>query len=95
MIAVMLLSLAYSLDRFLAELCLVRTRSDAELRAEVLALRPSTPRPGAQAGETTLAAGRPPPTGCPQSAFPEVHLVSSAAQSRDPAAWHRDLVRRK
>ena len=35
----MLLSLAYSLTRFLADLCLVRIRSDAQLRAEVLALR--------------------------------------------------------
>ena len=36
----MLLSIAYSLTRFLADLCLVRIRSDAQLRAEVLALRP-------------------------------------------------------
>jgi hypothetical protein len=35
----MLVSLAYSLARCLAELCLVRRRSDAQLRAEVLALR--------------------------------------------------------
>ena len=35
----MLLSLAYSLTRFLADLCLVRIRSDAQLRAEILALR--------------------------------------------------------
>lgn len=39
MIRPMLLRLAYSLARFLAALCLVRTRSDAQLRAEVLALR--------------------------------------------------------
>src|SRR5215813_9631022 len=35
----MLLSLAYTLARFLAELCLVRIRSNLQLRAEVLALR--------------------------------------------------------
>ena len=35
----MLLSLAYSPPRFLADLCLVRIGSDAQLRAEVLALR--------------------------------------------------------
>jgi hypothetical protein len=35
----MLFSLAYSLARFLAELLLVRHRSDAQLRAEVRALR--------------------------------------------------------
>ena len=35
----MLLSLAYSPPRSLADLCLVRTGSDAQLRAEVLALR--------------------------------------------------------
>jgi hypothetical protein len=34
-----LLSLAYSFARFLTDLCLVRIRSDAQLRAEVLALR--------------------------------------------------------
>jgi hypothetical protein len=35
----MVFTLAYALIRFLADLCLVRTRSDARLRAEVLALR--------------------------------------------------------
>ncbi len=35
----MLLGLAYQLIRFIADLVLVRTRSDAQLRAEVLALR--------------------------------------------------------
>ncbi len=35
----MLFCLAYSLARSLAELCLVRTGSDAQLRAEVLAVR--------------------------------------------------------
>ena len=39
MILRMLFRLAYSLARFLAELLLVRHRSDAQLRAEVLALR--------------------------------------------------------
>jgi hypothetical protein len=39
MISAMLFSLAYSLARFLAELLLVRHRPDAQLRAEVLALR--------------------------------------------------------
>lgn len=39
MILRMLFSLAYSLARFLAELLLIRHRSDAQLRAEVLALR--------------------------------------------------------
>ena len=34
----MLLSLAYSLARLVADLCLVRMRSDAQLRDEVLAL---------------------------------------------------------
>ena len=35
----MLLGLAYQLTRFLTDLVLVRTGSDAQLRAEVLALR--------------------------------------------------------
>src|SRR5215471_7442559 len=35
----MLLGLSYQLIRFIADLVLVRTRSDAQLRAEVLALR--------------------------------------------------------
>ena len=35
----MLQSLAYTLLRFLADLLLVRTRSDVRLRAEILALR--------------------------------------------------------
>ena len=35
----MLLGLAYQLTRYLTDLVLVRTGSDAQLRAEVLALR--------------------------------------------------------
>ena len=39
----MLLGLTYQLIRFLTDLVLVRTRSDAQLRAEVLALRHQLP----------------------------------------------------
>ena len=39
----MLLCLTYQLIRFLTDLVLVRTRSDAQLRAEVLALRNQLP----------------------------------------------------
>ena len=39
----MLLGLAYQLTRFLTDLILVRTGSDAQLRADVLALRGEVP----------------------------------------------------
>ncbi|HKA12359.1 MAG TPA: hypothetical protein VKI99_17985 [Candidatus Dormibacteraeota bacterium] len=39
----MLLGLTYQLIRFITYLVLVRTRSDAQLRAEVLALRHQLP----------------------------------------------------
>jgi hypothetical protein len=56
MILRMLFSLAYSLARFLAELLLVRHRSDAQLRAEVLALRHQLRILERQAGPPALAA---------------------------------------
>src|SRR5215472_16444345 len=66
----MLLSLAYTLARFLADLCLVRIRSDVQLRAEVLALRHQlrvlNGSLGRHAGSQVIASSSPPSaTSCP------------------------------
>ena len=59
----MLLGLAYQLTRFLTDLVLVRTGSDAQLRAKVLALRHQlrvlkhkVGKPGRQPGDRVLLA---------------------------------------
>ena len=52
----MLLGLTYQLVLFVVDLVLVRTRSDAQLRAEVLALRHQLPGLGAQSRQACLAA---------------------------------------
>jgi putative transposase len=95
MIRSMLLSLAYSLARFLAELCLVRTRSDAQLRAEVLALRHQLRvlerklgKPRWQPGDRVVLAVL--SRLLPKSAWSAL-LPSPETLLR----WHRDLVRRK
>jgi hypothetical protein len=95
MIRHMLLSLAYSLARFLAEVCLVRARSDAQLRAEVLALRHQVRvlerklgKPRWQPGERLLLAAL--SRLLPKSAWSAL-LPSPETLLR----WHRDLVRRK
>ena len=95
MILRMLFSLAYSLACFLAELLLVRHRSDAQLRAEVLALRHQlrilerqVGRPRWQPSDrlllTSLSRLLPRPTWSSLLPRPETLL-----------RWHRELVRRK
>ena len=72
--------LRYPLARFLAELCLVRTRSDTQLLAELLALRHQLrvperklERPRWQSGDRLVLAAL-------SRLLPEVRLASSAAQ---------------
>ena len=91
----MLLSLAYTLARFLADLCLVRIRSDVQLRAEVLALRHQLRvlerklgKPRWQPGDRILLASL--SHLLPRSAWSAL-LPSPETLLR----WHRDLVRRK
>src|SRR5262245_57154612 len=91
----MLLGLTYQFVRFIADLILVRTRSDAQLRAEVLALRHQlrvlerrVGKPAWQLGDSLLLA-----------ALSRL-LPSSGWSARLPRPvtllrWHRDLVRRK
>src|SRR5215472_8008954 len=91
----MLLGLTYQLIRFIARLVLVRTRSDAQLRAEVLALRHQlrvverrVGKPAWQPGDRLLLAAL--SRLLPRSAWPAL-LPSPETLLR----WHRDLVRRK
>jgi putative transposase len=90
----MLLGLTYQLIRFIADL-LVRTRSDAQLRAEVLALRHQlrvlerrVGKPAWQPGDRLLLAAL--SRLLPRSAWSAL-LPSPETLLR----WHRDLVRRK
>jgi putative transposase len=91
----MLLSLAYSLTRFLADLCLVGFRSDAQLQAEVLAVRHQLRvlerklgRPRWQPGDRLVLASL--SRLLPRSAWSAL-LPSPETLLR----WHRELVRRK
>src|SRR5215831_9821368 len=91
----MLLSLAYTLVRFLAELCLVRIRSNLQLRAEVLALRHQLRvlerklgKPRWQPGDRILLASL--SRLLPRSAWSAL-LPSPETLLR----WQRDLLRRK
>jgi hypothetical protein len=91
----MLHTLAYALVRFLAELLLIRLRSDAQLRAEVLALRHQlrvlerqSRKPRWQAADRLLL-----------TALSRL-LSGSGRRSFLPSPetllrWHRELVRRK
>ena len=91
----MLLGLTYQLVRFSADLLLVRTRSDAQLRAEVLALRHQlrvlerrVGKPAWQPGDRIVLAAL-------------SRLLTRAGWSAllpSPQTllhWHRELVRRK
>jgi len=91
----MLLGLTYQLIRFIADLVLVRTRSDAQLRAEVLALRHQlgvlerrVGKPAWQPGDRLLLAIL--SRLLPRSAWSAM-LPSPESLLR----WHRDLVRRR
>src|SRR5215469_12354062 len=91
----MFLSLTYQLVLFVVDLVLVRTRSDAQLRAEVLALRHQlrvlerkVGKPACQPGDRILLAG-------PQLAGPEIRLLSLPPRPETLLPWHRDLVRRR
>jgi len=91
----MLLSLAYALVRFLAELCLVRNRSDAQLRVEVLALRHQV-----RVLERKLGQPRWQPADRLILATLSRCLPRSAWSTLGPRPetrfrWHRELVRRK
>ena len=80
----MLLGLTYQLVLFIADLVLIRTRSDAQLCAEVLALRHQLPRLGPQGRQACLAAWRSSPARCRQPAAP-ARLAFFAAEAGDPA----------
>jgi putative transposase len=91
----MLFHLAYALVGFLADLILVRLRSDAQLRAEVLALRHQlrvldrqTRRPAWQPADRLIltALNRLLPRSSQSSLLPSPETLFR---------WHRELVRRK
>src|SRR5215472_18516715 len=81
----MLLSLLYQLVRYLTDLALVRTQSDAQLRAEVLALRHQLRVSGAEDRQASLAARRSPPARRLAPAIAASELGCPATQTGDPA----------
>src|SRR5215510_6375237 len=91
----MLLGLTYQLIRFITDLVLVRTRSDAQRCAEVLALRHQlrvlerkVGKPAWQPGDRILLAGL-------SRLLPRSGLASLLPKPETLLRWHRDLVRRK
>ena len=89
----MLLGLTYQLVLFVVDLVLVRTRSDAQLRAEVLALRHQlrvlerkVGKPAWQPGDRILLAGL-------SRLLPRSGLPSLLPRPETLLRWHRDLVR--
>ena len=91
----MLLGLTYQLMRFIIDLVLVRTRSDTQLRAEVLALRHQlrvlerkVGKPDWQPADRILLAGL-------SRLLPKSGLPSLLPRPETLLRWHRDLVCRK
>jgi len=91
----MLLGLAYQFIRFIADLVLVRTRSDTQLRAEVLALRHQlrvlerkVGKPTWQPGDRILLAAF-------SRLLPKTGWTALMPSPETLLRWHRDLVRRK
>src|SRR5215472_6209221 len=91
----MLLGLTYQLMRFITDLVLVRTRSDAQLGAEVLALRHQlrllerkVGKPAWQPADRILLAGL-------SRLLPKSGLPSLLPKPETLLRWHRDLVCRK
>src|SRR5215471_14953972 len=88
----MLLGLTYQLMRFITDLVLVRTRSDAQLGAEVLALRHQlrllerkVGKPAWQPADRILLAGL-------SRMLPKSGLPSLLPKPETLLRWHRDLV---
>jgi putative transposase len=91
----MLLGLTYQLVRFVLDLVRTRTRSDAQLRAELLALRHQlrvlerkVGKPAWQPADRVLLAGL-------SRLLPRSGLSSLLPRLETLLRWHRDLVRRK
>src|SRR5215475_8543090 len=91
----MLLALLYQLVRYLTDLTLVRTQSDAQLRAEVLALRHQlrvlerrVGKPAWQPGDRFLLAAL-------SRLLPRSGWSALLPSPETLLRWHRDLVRRK
>ena len=91
----MLLALLYQLVRYLTDLTLVRTQSDAQLRAEVLALRHQlrvlerkVGKPAWQPGDRLLLAAL-------SRLLRRSSLDALLPRPETLLRWHRELVRRK
>src|SRR5215467_1225702 len=91
----MLLGLTYQLIRFIADLMLVRTRSDAQLRAEVLGLRHQlrvlerrVGKPAWQPGDRLLLTAL-------SRLLPRSGWSALLPRPETLLRWHRDLVRCK
>ena len=91
----MLLGLTYQLIRFFTDLILIRTRSDTQLRAEVLALRHElrvlerkVGKPAWQPGDRILLAAV-------SQLLPRSNWSALLPKPETLLRWHRELVRRK
>ncbi len=91
----MLLSLAYSLVRFLADLLLVRGRSDAGLRAEVLSLRHQLRVLERKLGKPSWQPGDPLLLAALSRLLPRSAWSALVPSPETLLRWHRELVRRK
>src|SRR5262249_33508513 len=91
----MLLALLYQLVRYLTDLALVRTQSDAQLRAEVLALRHQLRVLERKVGKPAWPAGARPLLAALSRLWRRASLVAGPPRPETLLRWHRELVRRK
>ncbi len=91
----MLLGLTYQLIRFIADLVLVRTRSDAQLRAEVLALRHQLRMLERRVGKPTWQPADRLLLAALSRLLPRSGWSALLPRPETWLRWHRDLVRRK
>ena len=91
----MLLGLTYQLIRFLTDLVLVRTRSDAQLRAEVLALRHQLRVLGRKVGKPAWQPGDRLLLAAISRFLPRSGLSALLVRPETLLRLHRGLVRRR
>jgi len=91
----MLLGLAYQLTRFLTDLVLVRTGSDAQRRAEVLALRHQLRVLERKVGKHAWQPGDRVLLAVFSQLLPRSAWSALLPKPETLLRWHRDLVRHK
>ena len=91
----MLLGLTYQLMRFITDLVLARTRSEAQLRAEVLALRHELRVLERKVGKPTWQSGDRILLAAVSKLLPRSNWSALLPKPETLLRWHRDLVRRR